>query len=466
MQAILKQLQGIADRPDRPSPAYDVWLQHKEALAFLLSNARQDYFVAYAVADHVFIHTVFAPAEAVNTPDVQDLLEWSGNAYSSWSVCTTSEPERRIYIEPPLSGIASKAISSGEQLVFLRHFDGFRSRYIELLQKFVHVSNIHFVRERDAWCTLDNNGDLKDMARVVKIPPTETTRGGRAVIANRQLLDRYAVMTGAAMIRMFDFTHFIPSGFSGWMSPRDEITVNRDRLIFRQWIQSDASFARGVQLVTPLLKSADLLSDYDFDAKRKRQQYASFIAFDWKNKRLAEISCSPDALANYFIESDKPFEMTPAFFRPEVLLKYKADTSKYAVESRSISCRGAWHLETYDINEAGQVHTYLVYLSRLSYEEQLYWRSFNEEPNGGISERAYATDFKGEFSNHDDPLGNLKALLREFSEHEVPWWKLRDGDLIRQLTSPVTASPDEWANDLMNLDKVIVEGLEEKWLRT
>jgi hypothetical protein len=31
--------------------------------------------------------------------------------------------------------------------------------------------------------------------------------------------------------------------------------------------------------------------------------------------------------------------------------------------------------------------------------------------------------------------------------------------------SPVTTSSDEWANDLMNLDKIIIERLEEKWLR-
>ena len=183
------------------------------------------------------------------------------------------------------------------------------------------------------------------------------------------------------------------------------------------------------------------------------------------HKRLAEISCSPDALSNYFTNSNKPFEVTPAFFRPDVLLKYKADTSKYTLESRTISCRGAWHLETYDINEAGQVHTYLVYLSRLPYEEQLYWRSFNEEPKGPISKRAYTTDFKGEFSDQEDPLENLRALLRAFPERKVLWWTLRDADLMRQLTSPVTASADEWANDLMNLDKTVVEGLEEKWLR-
>jgi hypothetical protein len=38
--------------------------------------------------------------------------------------------------------------------------------------------------------------------------------------------------------------------------------------------------------------------------------------------------------------------LSPAFFRPEVLLKYKADRDKYTVGERDVSCRAAWHLLT------------------------------------------------------------------------------------------------------------------------
>ncbi|WP_446808486.1 hypothetical protein ACH50O_14495 [Methylomonas sp. 2BW1-5-20] len=93
------------------------------------------------------------------------------------------------------------------------------------------------------------------------------------------------------------------------------------------------------------------------------------------------------------MSSDLPFATSPAFFRPEVLLKYKADPDKYQIESRSIHCRGGWFLKSFDINEAGQVHAYLCDLSHLPYAEQLYWKSFNEPPKAGISTRAYRSDF-------------------------------------------------------------------------
>ena len=97
--------------------------------------------------------------------------------------------------------------------------------------------------------------------------------------------------------------------------------------------------------------------------------------------------------------------MSPVFFNAEVLHKYKADTEKYTLEDRSINCRGTWSLQTYDVNEAGQVHTYLRYLGYLPYKEQLYWQSFNEWPKAALSERAIATDFKGEFhTDYDSQL--------------------------------------------------------------
>ena len=90
------------------------------------------------------------------------------------------------------------------------------------------------------------------------------------------------------------------------------------------------------------------------------------------------------------------------------------------VKDRSIRARNSWYLETYDINEVGQVHTYLIYLSRLPYEEQLYWKSFNEAPTAPISKRAFATDFQGEFYGEYDPLSSLRYALREFTSKKCP----------------------------------------------
>ena len=197
----------------------------------------------------------------------------------------------------------------------------------------------------------------------------------------------------------------------------------------------------------------------------EKKQYATFIAHDWKNKVVAELSCDPRCIANYFTKSDLPFETTPAFFQPDVLIKYKSDPEKYEVKERSITRRHAWHLQTYDINEAGQVHTYLIYLSRLPYQEQLYWKSFNEMPKAPISQRALATDFKGEFADFPNPLGELKRALLKLSNANVSWWKLRAPGLMERVHYPVTDGSEEWANEIFALDQLLVEGFNRAYFR-
>jgi hypothetical protein len=118
-----------------------------------------------------------------------------------------------------------------------------------------------------------------------------------------------------------------------------------------------------------------------------------------------------------------------------------------------------------NVNEAGQVHTYIIYLSRLPYEEQLHWKAYNEAPKGPISKRAFTTDFQGSWDIEYDPLVSLKHELRELNRQQVLWWTLRSEELFDKVHYPATSSPDEWATEILQLDQLLVEGFEEKWLR-
>jgi hypothetical protein len=192
-----------------------------------------------------------------------------------------------------------------------------------------------------------------------------------------------------------------------------------------------------------------------------------FIAQDWRNNRVTKISTDPCATTNYFQakENSLPFELSPAFFRPEVLLKYKGDRDKYTVSVRDIHCRAAWTLRGFDVNEARQVHAYICDLRNLPYSEQLHWASYNEVPKASISERALATDFMNRWSPHADPLQDVLSIIRRWIEKGVPWWRLREGTLLERVTTPRTGSRDEWAEAFMDLSKLIIEGFEERVIR-
>lgn len=147
------------------------------------------------------------------------------------------------------------------------------------------------------------------------------------------------------------------------------------------------------------------------------------------------------------------------------MTKYKADTEKYRLQDRSISCRNAWYLKTYDINEAGQVHTYLCYLADLPISEQRYWKSFNEEPKAGISKRAFETDFQGEWSSEYDPLGAIKDAIARLDTTRPSWWTPRGEALLDAVRYPATDAAKEWADEILALDQLLVEGFIERGLK-
>ena len=466
MANVVDKLNQISAAPSEKE-AFETWLEMGSAIEFLRQNAQQDEFVVYASIQSTFIHAIIVPASSVNPPNTDDVMSWSCNPWSSWGITVTFSEPRTVSISPPLDDAGSETLKSGEQLVFARRFEGSSGKksHYEILQKFTHLFDLHFVEERHAYCRLDKYGDIEEVIRVVDIEGKGDRSDGNVVTFNRALLDEYLALTDSAIVRTFDFTRYRPGQFSGWRGAHAAQYQKDGDIVRRTYIEAGyASYARGFQLVRSFTTKESLINRLDPTATEDRQ-YASFIAHDWKNKVVREISCAPGQTTSYFAESGLPFELSPAFFRPEVLSKYKADSEKYRLEDRRISCRGAWSLKTYDINDAGQVHTYLVYLRNLPYEEQLYWKSCNERPKASISKRALKTDFEGSWDLEYDPLGSLKHAIRELNREQVQWWSLRSEELVDRLQYPVTSSPDEWANEILHLDQLTVEGFETKWLR-
>lgn len=463
---ILQQL----DAAPAAKEEFDEWLEMKDIVAFLKANTHHDEFVLHAVAEHIYMHSVLATSSRVTPPDVEDLLKWHCNANSSWGVSITFSEPPTICLSSPLDDTGSTTLDNSEQLVFVRKFDGRISdkSYYEILQKFIHVSEIHFVPERNAYCRLDKRGDIEDVIRIVKMPGSRIW--GTVITVQRAVLDEYLALTDTAIVRTFDFT-FTSSGFSGWSNHQNIEHIDEGDLFYRFHLeQGHASYMRGCQIVRtvqpPETIKKSIIRRHEPWADDE-QEYASFIAQDWRHKAIREISCAPGATCNYFNqnESDLPFELSPAFFRPEVLSKYKSDSEKYHIDGHSITCRGTWSLRSYDINEVGQVHAYLCDLRTLPYEEQLHWKLHNERPKAPISERAFKADFEGSWDLPYDPLASLKHALRELNEKHVSWWTLRSEKLIDQAHYPLTPSADEWANEILQLDQLVIEGFETKWLR-
>ncbi|MDW5442224.1 hypothetical protein [Polaromonas sp. SM01] len=461
----LADLKALTVLPNEDSGA---WLRGaEESVKFLKANAWKDEIVIYASASCVLIHGLLALGENVTPPDGEDLQSRNmPMPDDSWAIQRVwGSDGYDMYLEPPLSN-SSKAFVGGEKLIYRRSFDGVSDSPspIELSQKLVHSLDLYLVPERNAYCRLDARGDIEDVIKITQVNKGSTWGYIDVVTILRKDLDKFMALSNTCLVYRFDFTRVRWGAFGGW---GDHERYNREEgdLFYHGGVSGDGSYANGAMIVRPQVTTDDLIQALKDEEDSSSKQYATFKIQDWKNNALVEASCGPGHLSNYFQKSDLPFELSPAFFRPDVLHLFKANAEKYTLENRSITCRGAWHLKTYDINEAGQVHTYVGYLADLPYEVQLYWQSFNEWPRGPISSRAFQTDFEGRWDTGYDPLTALKHTIHKLDKTSYPWWTPRGEKIAAVVLYPASDSPQEWADEILKLDQFLVEGFLAKPLK-
>ena len=467
-----KQIERISklDQPPDDDTAYAKWIAAALHLDLLRKNTEENEVIIYACGKHTFIQAVAVSEDAINPPDIDDLLGWNGRlcpavASYAWGGCRDD-----VWIERGSPVPGSITLRSARPLVFGRQIPGLPGRskdYFEVDQEYSHITDIHYLREHNAYCRLDEHGDLDQVVTM-----TSNTSVGEVslVTFKREPLEEYLAASRSALMRMFDFTLLRVDEFDRWPDGPDEVVkLSPISIFYRQKIDpGKAAYTRGVQIIRPSRPSTEIFSKMKHEpTEHDPTQYVDFVAYDRRNGCVRNISTDPHATTNYFQADGNslPFELSPAFFRPEVLSRYKTDTDKYLIEDRDIYCRNEWKLRDYDVNEAGQVHVYICDLRSLPYSEQQYWRSFNEEPIAGLSERALMNDFKNEWAEIADPLTKIKHILAQWEQSDVSWWKLRDPAAVGRVTRPLTSSRDEWADAFTSLAQLIIEGFEIKSIR-
>jgi hypothetical protein len=464
---ITEAIAALDQVPEDPA-GFDEWIRAKRHLAYLQANAKSDELIIYASGLYSFIHTIAVPCEALASEGFEALLNWNANPFTSIASYVWGGGRATMWIERGNNNRGSAALDAGVDLIFGRTSEGWSGpdrNYFEVSQEYTHLAGIHWRPERNAYCRFDRNGDLADL---VSITPLKKRDDVSLVTFTWPELEEYLSIAGYALVRMFDFTLLRYGQFDGWSNGPEDIVWVSDDFLYRQKVSGKAAYTRGVQIIRP--RDARTMSHSVSDRWRgssSKREHATFIAQDWRHKRVIEISTDPADTTNYFEarENDLPFEISPAFFRPEVLSKYKTDREKYTVHDRQVQCRTSWTLRAYDVNDAGQVFAYICYLRSLPYSEQLHWKSFNEPPKAGISERAFINDFKGEPVAYQHPRAEMFSILQRWQDRGIEWWTLRDEDLLDRANPPISSSKDEWAEAIMDLSKLVVEGFKVKILR-
>lgn len=458
---------------DEGSAEYEHWMNLDEAVDLLVGTTTE-VIPVLVLSSSFYIDTVLVPDKLLAAEDyVEDILQWSCSAEDCWgwgSSYSEGKPHKHLF--PPLYGERSTIIAQGERPLYLREFRGHpraREDYVVLNERIAQVLGLHWVERRNAYCKLDELGDMQDIVESGSI--------GDNLLATIDLgeFEFYMYLTDTALVRLFDVTRLDKDRFDSepWCETKSEDIISRvdeNELHARRVILPNGlSHLRGFQIIRR--PSPDSVMQAIVEGKNPHpRQYATFIACDGRHGVVAELSCSPGALASYFVESGLPYETTPAFFRPEVLSRYRQDRDKYKLVGRWIHCRGSWSLR-YGVNEAGQVHVYLCDLGDLPYKEQQYWQSFNEEPKGPLSKATIQTDFLAECPSDYDALSSLIEVLSEFPLAtqfglERAIWEAPIGtDLSSDLSYVVTDSSKEWEDQVLALSNIVVEGLSKQDIR-
>ena len=443
-----------------------------EGVDFLRDNhSNSEDIVVFASSKNFFVYSVLASSCKVSTLNHEDLKGFDLMPHFSWDQCIAPDRKTgkdRLSVSAPFENCRYKSLIGGEKLIYERsikklHGDKY---YVEISQKFLHLLDLHFDRDRKAYCRIDSRGNVEEVIRIYLDDHSDSWKGNRAVTIKRKYLDKYLALTNMSMISRFDTPRYEREGLWRRWGDANSITHSDNDIYYEhQYIQNTLSVVTGYVVHRSNLTEENLLGEFKAKLNDEPKEYASFKIHDRKNGKYIETSCSPKDIVSCIDNSDLPLAISPAFFDPEVLVKYQSDPDKYLVDSSGIECIGGWNLKSLERNSAHQVYAFIGDLAMLPYREQLYWASFNEWPKAGVSKTTIERDYKGEFPSEEDSLESLKSIIRELDRGSPAWWNHRGERLINDIHLPATESVKGWGSQFLALDKALVEGFKVKTLR-
>lgn len=428
---------------------------------FAFVHDSEDRFVDHA---RLCVWTVLVSESRLASMDISSLDEWNmPHDYGMWRLYGDREQPAEVSRDHLRFGDQSPI--DGQPLVFPRKFEGREvdKEYYEVDQSLLHAHRLHWRPERRVWCRFNKAMDVEDVIKWCN----DNGKSGEStcITIDHETLDRYMAATNTVLIQMFDSILSPAPTVGGAVTDKidDKVASQTPRRYYGRSVAT-RSWYHGIQIMTPRYSARSLGIKMDEERNRPKR-YVTFITGNIKGEAMGEVSCDPSCLSNpHEKASDKPSELSPVFFDLHVLDKYKADPDKYKITSRQIFCRGAELLKTYHVNKANQVFTYIYYLGFLPYEEQLYWKSFNEAPKAGISEEAYCTDLMGRPFTGSDALRDLRHFVEKRLAH-VKWYKPVSSDLLDQLIPPISGAKKEWNETIGLLSKIVNERLARSLFR-
>lgn len=212
----------------------------------------------------------------------------------------------------------------------------------------------------------------------------------------------------------------------------------------------------------------------DYKQYTEKDRFESFIvAYDEDEDEVIEYTCDENELANYFgANPQAPHFLTPIYFDIKILDKYKNDPRNYTISDSNIHYLDEWIIP-FSINEENKVVAWLGDLGRLPYNEQKYWKAFNQKPKGNIEKKFFDRQIKGIHTGASRIDSKLVPTINRFNSliyskfGDVIFSFLSDTDkeIYKTFMIPTNFSMPEYQSFLLKLSKLVVESINIKLIK-
>lgn len=198
--------------------------------------------------------------------------------------------------------------------------------------------------------------------------------------------------------------------------------------------------------------------------------YPEFIIGETPDGSSVTFTCDPDKLGTYFDKEPRaPHYLTPVYFKPSVLDKYR-DNPLFTVNDRRLECGVQWGIEIDNVNP-DRVMVYLGDLGRdLPGRERRHFLSFQTSPvDQSISEEVFLNDFMNMWTDSSGPISKLLVARRSLNKlwedrFGVPLYRdfhEKNSGVLQQIHVPSGHGEAEFDSVVMALVKAFVDYIDE-----
>lgn len=385
--------------------------------------------------------------------------------YPTWSLNITHlKPNYAHYSEKSSKYYRWGIESKYEPVVYQQFYNNIYPTKYELIEEIQQFFNLYFDNKTNTYISINIASEQSEVVKIIKKGDNIEFKIRTHYL--RQFLYAKKLILGFQLDYFRESDKTLTEQNLSENMLFDEFTQHYNfNICFNDYVLKNKARSDSRLLSKAILygyESQNILTDYNKFNSEKCEDF--IVAINKDNGNFVYENCKKSE----FEKSDYDF-YTPIFFKRDVLLKYYNNPSLYTIEDGFLSLKGSWKLYI-DNNNYDFIVVYLGDLRILNNQEQLYWKSFNIEPQSETNKRRYNIDFLSSY--YEPEIEDLKfkkeyirlnkLWLQNFGFNLFSEFDKNDIYCFKTIRLPLKNEAGELDVLILNLCKVLIDYLNIK----